>query len=95
MAGLSPQPTPVEQKNRHPELAEGPDLPYICSMKKTLLLLSIAFVSSLALSACGGSKTGDQKSEVYSCPMKCSDQKSDKPGKCEVCGMDLEKMAES
>lgn len=70
-------------------------MPYICFMKKIVLLLSIAFVSSLALSACGGAQTGNQKGEVYQCPMKCSDQKSDKPGKCEVCGMDLEKVAES
>ena len=31
--------------------------------------------------------TGD----VYQCPMKCEGLKFDKPGKCPVCGMDLEK----
>lgn len=68
-------------------------------MKK--VIYSIAFVSVLALGACSGAKSDDKKSEVtpaekpadvYACPMKCSDYKSDKPGKCPVCEMDLEKV---
>lgn len=36
----------------------------------------------------GSSSTGD----VYQCPMKCEGLTFDKPGKCPVCGMELEKV---
>ncbi|TGE29312.1 heavy metal-binding domain-containing protein [Hymenobacter metallicola] len=31
------------------------------------------------------------KEAVYECPMGCEGSRSAKPGKCPVCGMDLEK----
>lgn len=31
----------------------------------------------------------------YKCPMKCSEEIFDKPGKCPVCGMELEKIIKS
>lgn len=68
-------------------------------MKK--VIYSIAFASILILGACSNNKPDANKAEaapteksadVYACPMKCSDHKSDKPGKCPVCEMDLEKV---
>jgi hypothetical protein len=33
--------------------------------------------------------------EQYRCPMKCSEEIFDKPGKCPVCEMELEKIIKS
>ena len=35
--------------------------------------------------------TADSQQLAYICPMQCEGSASDKPGKCPVCGMDLEK----
>jgi len=32
----------------------------------------------------------DDHAHIYTCPMKCPGSQSDKPGKCPVCGMELE-----
>ncbi|WP_177204794.1 DUF305 domain-containing protein [Hymenobacter arizonensis] len=45
-----------------------------------------------AWQAKNGGKT-DASAAVYECPMNCEGSKSDKPGKCPVCGMNLEKKA--
>jgi uncharacterized protein (DUF305 family) len=45
-----------------------------------------------AWQAKNGSKT-NASAAIYECPMNCEGSKSDKPGKCPVCGMDLEKKA--
>ncbi|MFL5764883.1 MAG: heavy metal-binding domain-containing protein [Bacteroidia bacterium] len=70
-------------------------------MKKNYFL----FFSALALSAtlligCGSSEKkqntpGAVVKEQYRCPMKCSEELFDKPGKCPVCEMELEKVSES
>lgn len=68
-------------------------------MKK--VIYSIAFASILILGACSNNKPdannaeatpAEKTADVYACPMKCSDYKSDKPGKCPECEMDLEKI---
>ncbi len=57
-----------------------------------LLALSVVFI----VPSCSSGKKDDQKQEQakeeYQCPMKCEGLKYDKPGKCTVCGMDLEKV---
>lgn len=58
-----------------------------------LLILSVIFV----VPSCSGSANKDEKKqeqtkETYQCPMKCEGLKYDKPGKCSVCGMELEKV---
>lgn len=70
-------------------------------MKKQALILA-AFIFTLSIiSACNGnSKTPENKQpevvkEQYLCPMKCTEEKFDKPGKCPVCGMELEKITNS
>ena len=60
----------------------------------------ILMIGATVLGACGGSeKKPPTPAEVtrdqYQCPMKCSDQLFDKPGKCPVCDMDLEKVTKS
>ena len=60
-----------------------------------ILLLSTHFFS-----ACSSRQTKDQPEKVISteqfqCPMKCSDEVFTKPGTCPVCGMELEKIANS
>jgi len=63
--------------------------------------LSVCMCLAIALAACSGSSKSPENKEIqqvkaeYQCPMKCSDQKFDKPGKCPVCGMELEKVANS
>jgi rubrerythrin len=51
--------------------------------------------------ACSDNKTNEKEgthseatsdsTSAYVCPMGCENSGSDKPGKCPVCGMDLEK----
>lgn len=60
-------------------------------MKNKTILLFAAIVLAVSTLSC----SSPAKADVYACPMKCSEQKSDKPDKCEVCGMDLEKVTES
>jgi hypothetical protein len=68
---------------------------------KFSLLLVVAFAFTLAFSACGSqekkSAVTEQVAEkqVYQCPMNCEGDKTyDNPGKCPVCGMDLEEVKE-
>jgi Cu2+-exporting ATPase len=68
-------------------------------MKKLTLILGLHALTLLMVSGCSQSdKTSEQTpaqevKEQYQCPMKCSEEKFDKAGKCPVCGMDLEKVA--
>lgn len=70
-------------------------------MKKVALILSVVAVTVLFSNGCSGSSRHPENApaqhvkEEYLCPMKCSDEKFDKPGKCPVCGMELEKVANS
>jgi hypothetical protein len=67
-------------------------------MKNSIVILFSLFC--FALASCGGSSNKNQSNKmssdstnvaaVYVCPMD-SDVRSDKPGKCPKCGMDLEK----
>lgn len=69
-------------------------------MTRTLLVLAIvAAATVLSCSSPEKQPTAEptqqdtlQKAnaETYACPM-CPDQKSDKPAKCGMCGMDMEK----
>ena len=63
-------------------------------MKKILLLIFLAVAS---LSACNQSaknkKQSEQTAEVYTCPMH-PEVRSDKPGNCPQCGMELVKKDE-
>ncbi|MCW3084934.1 MAG: hypothetical protein JWP12_2300 [Bacteroidetes bacterium] len=70
-------------------------------MKKTGLILIVCLYTGLAFTSCTGSnkKTDNKETQEvksqYQCPMKCTEEKFDKPGKCPVCGMELEKVANS
>jgi hypothetical protein len=74
-------------------------------MKHFLLILSIAFVSSMTIMSCGDKNTnghGDATHEdvhadddaehahTYACPMNCAGKTYDKAGNCTECGMALE-----
>jgi Cu(I)/Ag(I) efflux system membrane fusion protein len=70
-------------------------------MNKSILSALIGFfILFLTITGC---LTGDKEKKIYkersenhySCPMKCTDQIFDKPGKCPSCGMDLIKITES
>ena len=55
------------------------------------------FSSGLIIS-CNGHKSKPLPETIkaeYQCPMKCSEQVFDKPGKCPECGMELEKVTKS
>ncbi len=65
-------------------------------MKIKIVLLS--FVAAFAFASCNTQQKTETKSDntqtaaVYQCPMDCEKGKTyDKPGKCPVCEMDLEK----
>jgi hypothetical protein len=68
-------------------------------MKAKMLIAGISILSIFLIS-CGGGATGkqtentttksDTNKEIYTCPMH-PEVKSDKPGKCPTCGMELEK----
>ena len=69
-------------------------------MRKQTLILTV--LTAILLSACGGSDKKNaqtpaqqQVKEQYQCPMKCTEEIFDKPGKCPVCEMDLEKVTNS
>lgn len=71
-------------------------------MKKQILTLSFfIIVISTFLTACGNdhptsATTPDETvKEQYQCPMKCTEEVFEKPGKCPVCEMDLEKVSKS
>ena len=71
------------------------------NMKRTFLAINfVIFTMTVIISSCGN----DQKSEIsqpektkeqYQCPMKCTEELFDKPGKCPVCEMELEKITKS
>ncbi len=66
------------------------------SIKKYLFVISVIIGTSFMLS-CGGSvedKPISYAEGVYLCPMNCPKSKSDKPGSCVVCKMDLVKEIE-
>jgi hypothetical protein len=68
-------------------------------MKKALFITSFSLLSLVLItSSCSGSKTENKEQKVadqYQCPMKCTEEVFDKPGKCTVCEMDLEKINNS
>ena len=69
-------------------------------MKRIVFILSFfALIAAVSTSCSNQEKKADaseQMAEVYQCPMDCEDGKTyDKPGKCPVCGMDLEKVEHS
>jgi len=70
-------------------------------MKKPVLILGAFVFLAIGFASCSGKdkKTGNQEIQAekvqYQCPMKCTEEKFDKPGKCPVCGMELEKVANS
>lgn len=71
-------------------------------MKRRVIFLSFLFITVTTLfGACGSSEkkapTNPVKTnnEQYQCPMKCTEEVFDKPGKCPVCEMELEKIANS
>lgn len=68
-------------------------------MKKNLLRVALATALIFSLFACNSSNNHKSSSEhstdapVYQCPMKCEGEKTyDKPTKCTVCNMNLEKV---
>jgi hypothetical protein len=69
-------------------------------MKKHALILSAFILTVFVTPGCNGSdksseKPVEQVKEQYQCPMKCTEEKFDKPGKCPVCEMELEKVTNS
>jgi hypothetical protein len=69
-------------------------------MKKNFRAASLLLVLSITILAGCGSKAKptapvDVVKEQYQCPMKCTEELFDKPGKCPVCGMELEKVTKS
>ena len=71
-------------------------------MKHQILGFSLAMMFCIAIfSGCSGKSENADKSpsekvkEQYQCPMKCTEELFDKPGKCSVCEMDLIKIAKS
>lgn len=71
-------------------------------MKKQILTISF-FISVITtiISACGSdhpksdATPAETAKEQYQCPMKCTEEVFEKPGKCPVCEMDLEKISKS
>ena len=66
-------------------------------MKKYILAfcLSALFCTVFLVGCAGGVKKADAPVEEkvqYQCPMKCTEQLFDKPGKCPVCDMELIKV---
>jgi hypothetical protein len=76
--------------------------PTILKMKKqALILTAFIFCSLVLIQGCSGKDKKTQENqeqpvkEQYQCPMKCTEEKFDKPGNCPVCGMELEKITNS
>jgi hypothetical protein len=73
----------------------------IHEMKKQALILSALALTLFIAPGCnGGDKPSgnppvQQVKQQYQCPMKCTEEKFDKPGKCPVCEMELEKITNS
>ncbi len=71
-------------------------------MKKAILTLKfIIIVTTVVLTSCDNNShkssaiPAETKKDQYRCPMKCSEELFDKPGKCPVCEMELEKVIKS
>ena len=71
-------------------------------MKRCILGFSAAVLFfSLTFTSCSGdskkaeSAPTEQVKEQYQCPMKCTEELFNKPGKCPVCEMDLIKITKS
>ena len=64
-------------------------------MKKLLLISATTIMLSALMIGCNNSSNDQPQNtatkEIYQCPMH-PEEKSDKPGKCPKCGMDLEKV---
>ena len=67
-------------------------------MKRKLgYVVVVVFCSALLISCNGGTKKPETvpaaaEKVQYQCPMKCTEQLYDKPGKCPVCEMELIKV---
>jgi hypothetical protein len=59
------------------------------------LMLSITVLAGCGSAEKKAPEPVKTATEQYQCPMKCSDQLFDKPGKCPVCDMELEKITKS
>jgi hypothetical protein len=71
-------------------------------MKKYFFTLNVLLLLAITtLQSCNNSSqktevsSPEQVKEQYQCPMKCTEEIFDKPGKCPVCEMELEKVAKS
>ena len=71
-------------------------------MKRYILDFALAtlFCSTLLVGCGGGTKAPETAPAAaekvqYQCPMKCTEQLFDKPGKCPVCDMELIKVTKS
>lgn len=69
-------------------------------MKSVLLIVALALSIGATFTGCSPDKEQkmpvdaapqDKTSIVYECPMQCEGSSSGEPGKCKVCGMELEK----
>ena len=63
-------------------------------MKKIFIISALFLSISAAFTACGNKENNTEQNgqtAEYTCPMH-PEVKSDKPGKCPKCGMDLEKV---
>lgn len=66
-------------------------------MKTKIIITTCLWAMLFSFSCCkNGQKQEDATEQIssveYECPMKCEGSKSDKPGTCPVCKMDLEKV---
>lgn len=71
----------------------------IIKMKKSVsvIIVYLFLVCSIFYSCKEADKksktaSAQTKQEQYQCPMKCTEQKFEKPGTCPECGMELEKI---
>lgn len=70
-------------------------------MKKSILAMSFVILTTiLVISSCGNNQKpaaspAETAKEQYQCPMKCTEELFDKPGKCPVCEMELVKVTKS
>ena len=67
-------------------------------MKKSIFIAAALSVSVFVYSSCSSSNNNEKlrgqattQDSTYECPMKCEGSKSNKPGKCPMCDMELEK----
>ena len=72
-------------------------------MKKAVLsiVFALSSITLVQLSSCGNKEqkssetSPETEKQHYQCPMKCTEEVFDKPGKCPVCEMELEKISNS